>query len=167
MRIAIPVHKEKISSFFGLNRQLLIIEVRDGREEKRWEVPLEKEWPLFQSFFLYNLKVEILICDGISTPLADLLKASEVTVVSQQRGEVDKILAAYMTSHLTVKRAREQLEKKLPLRVEYVVSPLTTVRAINPDTLPTREEIGREELSREGHPVRRRIDAESPLGGSK
>ena len=104
MKIAIPVWEGRISPLFDVARQLLIIAVEDGREQNRWKVSLGNEWLPFRVHRLVDLEVNVLICGGVSRPLADLLQASRITVISQIKGEPDQILNAYLNGNIAAPR---------------------------------------------------------------
>lgn len=100
MKIAMPVWEGRISPLFDVAKQLLIVEIEDGQEQKRWEVPLEEIWPLFRAQRLASLGVITLICGGISRTLSHLLHDSGIEVISQIKGESDQILSAYLNGNL-------------------------------------------------------------------
>jgi predicted Fe-Mo cluster-binding NifX family protein len=96
MKIAMPVWEGRVSPLFDVARQLLIVEIEEGREMSRWEVSLEEEWPPNRVSRLVDLTVEVLICGGISRLLADSLRAAGITVISQIKGKAEQILAAFL-----------------------------------------------------------------------
>jgi len=100
MKIAMPVWEGRISPLFDVAKQLLIVEIEDGQEQNRWEVPFEEAWPPFRVQRLANLGVKTLLCGGISRVLSHLLHDSGIEVISQIKGESDPILCAYLNGNL-------------------------------------------------------------------
>lgn len=96
MRIAIPVWEGRISPLFDVARQLLILNVEEGKELSRWEISLEEEWPPYRVSQLVEAAVEVLICGGISRSLADSLRSAGITVISQIKGGAEQVLAAFL-----------------------------------------------------------------------
>lgn len=104
MRIAMPLWEGRISPLFDVARKLLVVEIEDGQERKRWEVPLQEEWPPFRAQRLAGLQVHVLICGGISRALAEGLQTLGISVISQIKGQPDQILAAYLSGRLATSR---------------------------------------------------------------
>ena len=96
MKIAMPVWEGRVSPLFDVARQLLVVEIEEGREVSRWEVSLNDEWPPNRVSQLVDLAVEVLICGGISRLLADSLRSAGITVVSQIKGKSEQILVAFL-----------------------------------------------------------------------
>lgn len=99
MKIAMPVWEGRISPLFDVARQLLIVDVEEGREMSRLEISLEEGWPPNRVSQLAESAVEVLICGGISRSLADSLRSAGITVVSQIKGESEQILAAFLNGN--------------------------------------------------------------------
>jgi len=100
MKIAIPVWNNCVSSAFDFAKRLLLIDIKNGSESKRIEIPLEKESDLQKAGRLKNLKVDVLICGAISRSLASQVTSSGIEVLPYVLGPVDEILKAYMTGQL-------------------------------------------------------------------
>ena len=96
MKIAMLVWEDRIPPLFDVAKQLLIVDVEDGKELSRWEVLLEEGWPPNRVSQLVDLAVEVFICGGISRSLADSLRSAEITVISQIKGKSEQILAAFL-----------------------------------------------------------------------
>jgi predicted Fe-Mo cluster-binding NifX family protein len=100
MKIAIPVWNNCVSSAFDFAKRLLLIEIKNGSESNRIEIPLEKESDLQKAGRLKNLEVDVLICGAISRSLASQVASSGIEVLPYVLGPVDEILKAYMTGQL-------------------------------------------------------------------
>lgn len=106
MRVAIPVWNGRVSPVFDTARQLLVTEIEEGREPSRTQEELAEGFPLSRARRLAELGVSVLICGAISRPLATLLAATGVRVVSWTAGPVDDVLAAYLGGQLPDPRWR-------------------------------------------------------------
>ena len=100
MKIAIPVWNNCVSSAFDFAKRLLLIDIKNGSESKRIEIPLEKESDLQKAGRLKNLKVDVLICGAISRSLASHVESFGIEVLPYVLGSVEEILKAYMTGQL-------------------------------------------------------------------
>ena len=97
MKVAMPVWEGKISPVFDVSRRMLVVEVKDGMEVDRCEVPLEGESLPHRVGRIVDLEVDVLICGGISRSLTGSLNAFNITVISGITGELNQILAAYIS----------------------------------------------------------------------
>jgi len=100
MKIAIPVWNGFVSSVFDFAHRLLMVDVQNGREVSRSEVPLTSESIPQRAGRLRTLGVGVLICGAISRPLMYMLTGSGIEVLPYVTGPVDEILQAYITGRL-------------------------------------------------------------------
>jgi predicted Fe-Mo cluster-binding NifX family protein len=100
MKIAIPVWNGLVSSVFDFAHGLLLVDIENGRELNRSEVPLTPESAAQRGGRLERLGANVLICGAISRPLMYMLTASGIEVMSYVTGRVDEVLQAYMTGQL-------------------------------------------------------------------
>jgi predicted Fe-Mo cluster-binding NifX family protein len=100
MKIAIPVWNGFVSSVFDFAHKILLVEIQNGRELNRSEVPLQAESLPQRAGRLKQLNVNAIICGAISRPLMYMLTASGVEVLPYVTGRVDEILQAYITGRL-------------------------------------------------------------------
>ena len=96
MRIAVPVWEGRISPLFDVAKQLLIVDIEEGKELSRCVMRLEEEWLPNRVSQLVESAVEVLICGGISRSLVDSLRSSGITVISQIKGKSEQVLAAFL-----------------------------------------------------------------------
>ena len=101
MRLAIPIWNGRISPVFDVAGVLLVIDVRDGVEVGQEKVHLEGSAPTARVAQLANLGVDVLICGAISRDLDDMISSAGVNVISQTRGEADRVLRAFISGQLT------------------------------------------------------------------
>jgi len=104
MKIAIPVWDGFVSSVCDFAHKLLLVEIQNGRELSRSEVPLQAESLPQRAGRLKQLNVNAIICGAISQPLMYMLTASGVEVLPYVTGRVDEILQAYITGRLGQKQ---------------------------------------------------------------
>jgi len=100
MKIAIPIWNNCVSSAFDFANRLLLINIKNGSETNRTEIPLEKESDLQKAGRLKNLEVDVLICGAISRSLSSQVTSLGIEVLPYVLGPVDEILNAYMTGQL-------------------------------------------------------------------
>jgi len=100
MKIAIPIWDGFVSSVFDFAHRLLLMEIQNGRELNRSEVPLQAESLPERASRLKQLGVNAIICGAISRPLMYMLTASGIEVLPYVTGRVDDVLEAYFTDQL-------------------------------------------------------------------
>ena len=100
MKIAIPVWNGYVSTVFDFAHRLLLVDIQDGCETGRSEISLSQESIPERAGRLRSLRVDVLICGAISRPLAYMIMASEIRVLSYVSGRVDEVLEAYTTGRL-------------------------------------------------------------------
>ena len=96
MKVALTVWEERISPVFDVSRRILILDVVGRTVVNRTEESIENGDPMFRVRRLHELGINTLICGAISSPLAELLDAHEVHVVSFIAGDVEKVITAYL-----------------------------------------------------------------------
>lgn len=99
-KIAIPTWKGRVSPVMDTARVLMIAEWSEGHEVSKTtvEIPLIGISHLAQ--FLRDLRIDALICGAISHHLEHMLITVGVKPYPWYRGDVDKIVAAYLGGFL-------------------------------------------------------------------
>lgn len=100
MKIAIPLYRDNISNVFDFAHRLLLVDIENGRELNRSEVPLAPESVPQRAGRLRSLGANVLICGAISRPLMYMLTASGIEVLPYVTGRVDEVLQAYIAGQL-------------------------------------------------------------------
>jgi predicted Fe-Mo cluster-binding NifX family protein len=100
MRIAMPVWEGRISPVFDVAGRLLVVETAHGKEVNRRDAPVQEGWPPSRVNQLTDLAIDVLICGGISRPLADSVRACGISVLSQTKGDTEQILSAFLRGEL-------------------------------------------------------------------
>ena len=104
MRLAIPVWQGRISPVFDVAGQLLLVELTDSREVAREERLVEGNTADERAKNLAELGVGTLICAGISQSLETGLTDRGVRVIARICGNVEEVLAAFVTGRLREER---------------------------------------------------------------
>jgi len=100
MRIAVPVHNERVSPLFDTAQRVLIADIEDGREVERTEHPMAGLLPGQRAKLLLGESVSQLICGAISFPMMNLIVAQGISVAPNIAGYVDEVLRAYTSGTL-------------------------------------------------------------------
>jgi predicted Fe-Mo cluster-binding NifX family protein len=100
MRIAISIWEDKISPVLDTASKLLIIENETEKEPSRFEAYLFKQDISKRCHFIRDLNIQVLICGAVSRQLSEMLKASEIEIISSISGPVEDVLEAYQRGAL-------------------------------------------------------------------
>ena len=101
MRIGIPVWNGFVSSVLDFAHQLAVVDAEGQQEVSRSQIQLREQPVQQRAMELVTLGVDVLICGGISRPLAAILAASNIEVIPFVSGSVDGVLDAYFTGRLS------------------------------------------------------------------
>jgi predicted Fe-Mo cluster-binding NifX family protein len=101
MRVAMPVRGGRISPVFDTARQLLLVDANQGKEQHRRLATLPRNSFLSKRpRVLRALKVDVLICGGISRTLAASLSRDRIALISWVAGSIESVLKAYLSRRL-------------------------------------------------------------------
>jgi len=100
MRVALATWNGRISPVFDVARQVLLVDVEDGRANSRHEALLPGTDPQAQADRLGALGPRVLICGAISQAMAAMLAAKGVEVIPFTAGHVEQVLAAWLAGGL-------------------------------------------------------------------
>jgi predicted Fe-Mo cluster-binding NifX family protein len=100
MKVALATWNGRISPVFDVARQVLVLDVEDGRVIARHEETLPGTDPQAQAARLTALGPAQLICGAISKPMACLLSAANIRVISFAAGDIEQVLGAWMVGTL-------------------------------------------------------------------
>lgn len=100
MKVALATWNGRISPVFDVARQVLILDVEDGREIARHEESLPGTDPQAQATRVGALGPRTLICGAISRPMAAMLDAGGIRVLPFTAGPVEDVLAAWLAGSL-------------------------------------------------------------------
>ena len=100
MIVAMPIFRNRISPVFDWSGNLLIVEIRSGREVKRQEVEATATYPAAHADRLVDLGVHVLVCGGISEQLLSLIEYRNIQVIPGVAGKIDDVLSAMISGDL-------------------------------------------------------------------
>lgn len=100
MKIAIPVFRDRISPVFDWAARIVVIEMEGPREIRREELGFEVSSPAARVDRLVDLKIDLLLCGGISATLFALLQARGLRVVPWVAGQIEEVLVAYVAGRI-------------------------------------------------------------------
>lgn len=100
MKVAVPQWQGRVSPVFDVAGQLLVVELVDGREVARDEIPLRTTGLDERAEHLAGLGIHTLICGAVSRPLEALVAEQGIRVLARVCGDVDEILRAFCAGAL-------------------------------------------------------------------
>lgn len=100
MKVAIPHWQGRISPVFDVAGSVLLVDVADGKELARQNVAINAEQPQARANLIAGHGATVLICGAISWPLEMALSTAGVKVIPQTCGEVERVLAAFISGQL-------------------------------------------------------------------
>jgi len=100
MRLAIPVWAGRISPVFDVARNLLVLDIEQGREVSRHELLIDEMDLSSRVMRLARQNINVLICGAISCPLEMMLISSGIQVLPQTCGTIDEIIKAYLSGKM-------------------------------------------------------------------
>jgi len=100
MKMAITSWNGRVSPVFDVSRQVVALEAKDGKIIRRQEHHFESDEASAKVVKLCELGVDTLICGAVSRPLADMITARGIRLVSFVSGETDRVADAYLRGSL-------------------------------------------------------------------
>ena len=100
MRIAIPCWRGRVSPVFDAARNLLLVDLENGRELRRETRPITEAGPCARAAEACGLGIDLLICGAISAPLEASLSRRGLRVVGFVCGPVERVIEAFLQGGL-------------------------------------------------------------------
>ncbi len=100
MKVAIPLFNGRVAPALDWAGRIVLAEVREAAVTGQVEMQLEGDAAAARAAFLVGVGVDVLICGGVSAPLAAMLDARGVHVLSGVSGEVTEVLGAFLRGQL-------------------------------------------------------------------
>ena len=100
MRVGISGWEDKISPVLDGSKQLMVLDIEDGKEIGRDEVELLETYLPFRARRIAELGLDVLICGAVSRPLAAMLTNSGISLVGWANGNIDDVLEAFLNGEL-------------------------------------------------------------------
>ena len=94
------VWQQRVSPLFDVASELLLVDAEGAAETARTSVPLPDQELPRRVRRLVDLDVDVLICGGISQPLAGMVHASGIRLVPFTAGPVEQVLRAFLQGQL-------------------------------------------------------------------
>jgi predicted Fe-Mo cluster-binding NifX family protein len=104
MKVAVPIWEGRVASVLDFSQKLILVELEDGGEQNRVEVPLSGRNTLEKVAELRQLGVEVLICGAVSQPMASAATSFGIQLVPYVTGAIDEVLDAYQDGRLGLRR---------------------------------------------------------------
>ena len=101
MRVAIPHWQGRVSPVFDAAGHVLVVEIVNGVEHTRQDVAVSVDDPQLRAACLAQAGTELLICGAISRGLELAVLAAGIRVIPQTCGEVEQVLAAFISGQLS------------------------------------------------------------------
>jgi len=102
MRVAIPVFNGRISPVFDWTNTLVVIDFDRHRELRRETMSISGIPPLARPGHLQQLRVDVLVCGGISRQLCQLVEHQCISVFPWLSGELDAVLEQVVAGEAAV-----------------------------------------------------------------
>ncbi|MBS3763605.1 MAG: hypothetical protein KGZ25_09930 [Planctomycetes bacterium] len=102
--IAIPNWNGRVSPLFDTALSVTLVEIENNSEVGRMAENIQSPRPEQRVELLVQFDVETLICGAISRPLAHRAQVSGIQVIGWITGQLEKVLAAYLTGQLPADR---------------------------------------------------------------
>jgi predicted Fe-Mo cluster-binding NifX family protein len=100
MKVALATWNGRISPVFDVARQLLLLDVIDGRVTARREEALPGDEMQAQASQLATLGTQVLICGAISHSMAAVLAGKGIRVIPFTAGTVAEVVDAWLADAL-------------------------------------------------------------------
>ena len=96
MRIAIPVWEDKVSPVFDTALKLMVVEVKDQKEESRFVYHIDENDLSQKCHRIRKLGLDILICGAVSHGFLHMLLGAGLDVIQEISGPAEDVLKAYL-----------------------------------------------------------------------
>jgi len=100
MRLAIPEFNGRVSPVFDFCRRLIVVEVSAKGPSERFQVDWSVPDVQNRADRLKELKVDALLCGGISGELAEDVAGKGIRVFPWISGEIQEVLNAFLSNRL-------------------------------------------------------------------
>jgi len=100
MKVAIPIHGERIAPRLPLAKEVIIVELQGKREMGREKVNISLLHPMEIPDFLASQGVTRVIAGGVDWHLQEMLRMYGIEVIWGIIGDVDNVLDLYLSNKL-------------------------------------------------------------------
>lgn len=99
-KLGIPVFRSRVSPVFDTCTRLLVITYEQNQEIDRSEVYLDSFSITERVTILGDLGITVLICGGISDTLYQMLRETQIRLITGIAGQADQVFDAFLSDHL-------------------------------------------------------------------
>ena len=100
MKVAIPIHGERIAPRLPLAKEVMIVELQGKRKMGRKKVNISLLHPMEIPDFLASQGVTKVIAGGVDWHLQEMLRMHGIEVIWGIIGDVDNVLDLYLSKRL-------------------------------------------------------------------
>ena len=100
MKIAIPVWEDKVSPVFDTALKLMVVEIKDRREESRFVYHIDESDLSQKCQRIRKLDLDTLICGAVSHGFLQMLLATGLDVVQEISGPAEDVLKAFIKGNI-------------------------------------------------------------------
>ncbi len=100
MKIAIPHWKGRVSPVFDESRQLVLVDILNGKSTGYAVKKLKNSNPLFRAKEVADLNAQVLICGVVSQVLEMALLSENVRIIPYTCGPVKEVIKAFIDDRL-------------------------------------------------------------------
>jgi predicted Fe-Mo cluster-binding NifX family protein len=100
MKVAIAQWQDRVSPVFDVANEILVSEIRPGKERRSEVVSIKGAQPMERARALKDCGTQVLICGAISRPMEMTLTALGIQVIPFTCGEVEEVLEAFRCGRL-------------------------------------------------------------------
>jgi predicted Fe-Mo cluster-binding NifX family protein len=100
MKIALTVFQDRMSPVFDWSAHLLVIEAEGAQEVSRTERSMDGMSLKRRVDLLAEMKVDTLLCGGISRLMLNMVEARGLRVFSWIAGDVEQVLKAFLEGRI-------------------------------------------------------------------
>jgi len=101
VKVAVPLFNSRVSPRFDFAAKLLLVTITEGKITDRQEFSLINLNPIKRTSLLCELKVNVVLCGGISCFAERFIKAHGIEVFALVQGEVEEVLALFINGELS------------------------------------------------------------------
>ena len=101
MKIAIPHWQGRISPVFDESRDVILVDIKNGREIGRSELKLRHSDPFLRAGDIADIGAEVLICGAISRTLEKALISKNVKIIAYTCGSIKDVIDAFINNKLS------------------------------------------------------------------
>ncbi len=100
MKLAIPIFNGRVAPVFDWSSQIVMAEVTNGEFPSQSEADIAEVPVQSRAAFLADAEVNVLICGGISGPMAAMLEDRGIRILPGIAGNVEEVLKAFMAGQI-------------------------------------------------------------------